>query len=118
MARILLIDDSGFQRKLVRNALVENGHECVEAADGKAGLDKLQEENVDLVVTDLLMPGMNGIEFLTVLKDNGHSVPAIVLTSDVQASVRSEYIELGAKAFLNKPLGKEELEAAVEGALS
>ena len=113
MATILIIDDSSFQRTIIKKALGEEGFTCVEADNGRTGLEKIQNTKPDVVIVDLLMPDIDGIEFLTIVKNEGISVPIIVLTSDIQDATQKRCIELGASKFLNKPLRKEDLIPAV-----
>jgi len=109
MKRILIIDDSLFQRRIVSSPLNAQGFEVHEAINGKEGLEKIIEIKPDLILLDILMPEKDGIEVLTELKANNNKIPVIMLTSDVQDSTRDECLSLGARAFLNKPVKSEEL---------
>ena len=118
MAVILIIDDSAFQRKRIREAVQALGHETLEAADGSEGLEIAADHEPDCIVTDLLMPVMDGIEVLETLYEQGSKVPVIVVTADVQDSTAQQCIELGAKALLNKPPEREDLDNAIHHVLS
>ena len=118
MARILLVDDSNFQRKNVGKMLVALGHEVVTAENGQVGLDKVEAENLDLVLTDVLMPVMDGISLLRTMRTRGLKVPSIVASADIQEATREECLRLGAAAFLTKPIKAPELERAINQALS
>ncbi|NLW76720.1 MAG: response regulator, partial [Methanomicrobiales archaeon] len=109
MSRILIVDDSLFQRRVVSAPLKAQGFEIFEAVNGKEGLEKILEVKPDLILLDILMPEKNGIEVLKELKKAQNTIPVIMLTSDVQESTRDECLSLGAQAFVNKPVKAEEL---------
>ena len=117
MAKILVIDDSKFSRKVATLALRGSGHEVIEAEDGQKGLDAVDALNPDCVICDLLMPNLNGIGFLERLRGGGSSLSVIKASADVQASSRVRCEELGISAFLNKPYQGADLARAVEQAL-
>ena len=114
MARILVVDDSGFQRKRTCRVLHRAGYETLDAADGKAALEAVEREAPDLVITDLNMPTMTGMEFLAALQERGITLPVVVLTSDVQEATREECVERGAAEVLNKPVNDDRLLVTVE----
>jgi len=117
VAKILLVDDSSFQRKNVGKMLVAMGHQVIVAENGEVGLEKVEAENPDLVRTDVLMPVMDGISFLRTMRTRGLKVPSIVATADIQEATREECLRLGANAFLTKPIKVPELESAINQAL-
>ncbi len=109
MLKILVVDDSLFQRKSICQILVDAGYEVVEATDGQDGLEKALSIHPDCILTDLLMPGMDGIEFITELKAKGPTPPLFVLTADIQESKRRVCLDLGVDGFISKPPKKWEL---------
>ena len=109
MATVLVIDDSRFQRKRILEVLKAEGYETLEASDGEEGLHLAGEHKPDFIVCDMVMPQKGGQEVLESLKEQNSPIPVIILTADIQIPVRERCLELGAKAFLNKPLKKEEL---------
>ena len=116
MARILIIDDSAFTRRQLKKVLVSLEYEVTEAGSGKQGLERLQQDPPDFVVTDLLMPEMDGFEFIdAVRKLDGElaGVPIIVLSADVQEASRNRTAELGAERFLNKPVRPDTIREAL-----
>ncbi|CAH2032060.1 response regulator [Trichlorobacter ammonificans] len=117
MARVLLIDDSGFARNLTGKILKQAGHEVVEAEDGLKGLKVVTTESPDCIVADMLMPEMDGLKFLLALRNNALQIPVIILTADVQDKTRSDCLEYGAVEVLHKPPRAETLLAAVTSAL-
>lgn len=114
MAKVLIIEDSLFQRNRIKKILTAGGYDLVEAGNGKEGLDKIESEQPDGVLCDLLMPEVDGMALLETLKANGSSTPVIILTSDIQDSVKEKCLSLGAKAFLNKPPKEEDLLQALQ----
>lgn len=117
MARILIIDDSAFTRRQLKRALASLEHEVREAGSGKEGLEALADYRPDYVITDLLMPEMDGFEFIDAVRrlDNDLArVPIIVLSADVQEASRNRTNELGAERFLNKPVRPDMIRATLE----
>lgn len=115
MAKILVIDDSKISRNMIIKAVKALGHETLEAENGQIGLEMLMKHKPDVVTVDMLMPVMNGIEFLAAIrKDNNHT-PVIVITADIQEETRRECEAFDAQ-FLNKPFKDKELTAALSAA--
>lgn len=114
MATILVIDDSKFQRKRIVEVLKAEGHEILEAPDGKEGLELAEQYQPHCIVCDMVMPNVGGIEVLITLRAQKSPIPVIILTADIQDPVREHCLSLGAKAFLNKPFKKEELIGALK----
>ena len=113
MAKVLIIDDSSFQRKWIAKTVQALGHSTVEAGDGQEGLDTLERENPDCITVDLNMPNMDGLQFLANLADRENIAPVIVVTSDIQSETKQECENLGARAFVNKPFRPEQLREAL-----
>jgi len=114
MLRILVVDDSVFQRKSICKILTDAGYEVVEATDGLDGLEKALACRPDCILTDLLMPQMDGIEFISELKAKGPTPPLFVLTAYIQESKRRLCMDLGVDGFLSKPPKKWELLGAID----
>ncbi len=114
--KILLIDDSAFSRNMFKRAL-GTSFSFVEAADGMQGLELYFLENPDLVILDLTMPGMNGIEVLSQLKKLDPQARILIGTSDVQELTQQETEKLGAAGFLTKPFTPAKVQEAVKSAL-
>ncbi len=117
MTKILLVDDSAFQRKNITKMLTEMGHQVTMAENGRTGLDLAEGDRPDLIITDILMPVMDGITFLRALKKRGILIPTIVTSADIQETTRDECLKLGAKAFLTKPVKPTGLEQAIAQSL-
>jgi chemotaxis protein CheC len=116
-AKILIVDDSSMSRRIVRGFLESAGHEVCEASDGIAALDRYSFEKPDLVLLDLVMAGMGGLEVLQKLRDIDSRARVIVATADIQHSTREMARRAGSRGFLNKPFQREELLTAVKSGL-
>jgi two-component system, chemotaxis family, chemotaxis protein CheY len=114
--KILVVDDSGLARRLTRKILEELGHEVDEAPGGAEALELYALGAHDLVVLDLLMNGMYGLEVLQKLKELNPLLPVIVASADIQRSTRDQVKDAGAVAMVNKPVNKEELAEVLERA--
>ncbi|MGN6385101.1 MAG: response regulator [Verrucomicrobiota bacterium] len=108
-ANILIVDDSGLARRTVRNLLEELGHSVEEAADGAQALERYVINHHDLVILDMVMHGMYGLEVLGKFRELNPKLPVIIATADIQKSTREQVQAAGAAAMVNKPLNKEEL---------
>lgn len=114
MLKLLVVDDSVIQRTKVKNLLLSFHYEVLEAASGDEALKYLENNRPDCVLTDLLMPGMSGQDFIRQLKENRNSTPVIVMTADIQDSTRKQCLELGAAAIINKPFSGDQLMEALK----
>ncbi len=117
MARILVTDDSNFLRRRTCAILKEAGHDILEADNGNACLEAIAEHSPDALFLDLVMPDMDGFEVLQTLQDAAYHLPVIVLTADIQDTVKTECMKLGAVGFLNKPPKTDEILATLAIAL-
>ncbi|MBF0234209.1 MAG: response regulator [Desulfamplus sp.] len=111
MPNILIVDDSWLTRRGVKRILSAQGYDVSEAENGLQAMEIIvaSQSQVDLIILDLLMPEMSGMEFLEKMKVHGISLPVIVLTADIQHTVREKCIGLGASGFMNKPPDPEQL---------
>jgi CheY-like chemotaxis protein len=112
MQTVLVVDDSLFQRKSICDTLKEAGFLTIEAGNGREGLETARTDSPDYILTDLLMPVMDGIQFLKELKEQGFTCPTFVLSADIQETKRKQCQEIGVAGFLSKPFKKQELIAA------
>lgn len=106
MAKILIVDDSKLARTQVRRQLLGGGYEVLEAENGREGLEIARQEQLDCILLDLLMPEMDGMELLQELAAAGVDIPKIVVTANIQPSIRSQCLELGADEIINKPANR------------
>ncbi|MEN9956951.1 MAG: hypothetical protein RIR46_559 [Actinomycetota bacterium] len=116
-ARILVVDDEDVLRDMLGDALRLSGFEVLEAADGSSALSVLRQEKVDLIVSDVNMPGMDGYEMLTHLRAQGDNTPAIMLTARRERQDVTKGLKLGADDYVTKPFGLEELILRVNAVL-
>jgi len=116
--KILIVDDSALSRRTLRRILESAGYEVVEANDGMTALELYFLEKPRLVLLDLVMKGMYGLDVLVKLREMDPQVLVIVASADIQSSTRKMVNEEGALAFINKPFVSEQVIAAVETALA
>jgi two-component system, chemotaxis family, chemotaxis protein CheY len=117
MAKILVVDDSNLSRRISRRILQDAGHEVVEAEDGIVALERYFLEKPDLVMLDITMKGMNGIEVLNKLRELDSRARVVIATADIQSSTRTLTRAGGASGFITKPFSAEPLLNAVNAAL-
>lgn len=115
--RILIVDDEPPIRRFLRTALAAQDYRVEEAADGEAALDFLKRNPVDLVVLDLGLPGMDGLEVIRRLRAEGSAAPIIILSSRDDEVGKVAALDLGADDYVSKPFGMEELSARIRAAL-
>ena len=116
-ARILVVDDEDVLREMLGDALRLSGFEVLEAADGSKALTILQGGKVDLIISDVNMPGMDGYEMLSHLRAQGDQTPAIMLTARRERADVTKGLKLGADDYVTKPFGLEELILRVNAVL-
>jgi two-component system chemotaxis response regulator CheY len=120
MATILVVDDSATTRSLVASYLTDwEGVEVVEAASGFEALRVLPTSRVDVIVTDINMPDINGLELISFVRANPNyrRIPVIIITTENSAEDRKRGLDLGACDYLVKPFRAADLRRAVEAAL-
>ena len=118
MPRVLVADDSFMARQVFIKILKIRGYEVIEASNGKEAMDKILMESPDCLLLDLVMPVMDGFEVLSALQKQKLSVPAIIVSADIQDTSRAKCYELGAVGFLNKPVKEGEIISTVEAAMA
>jgi two-component system, chemotaxis family, chemotaxis protein CheY len=113
--RILTIDDSKTMRDMLMLTLVDAGFDVIQAVDGKDGIDMLERENVDVVITDINMPRMDGYEVVRQLRARPEhkTTPILVLTTESEAEKKNIARAAGATGWLVKPFDPERLIATV-----
>jgi len=109
--KILTVDDSASIRQMVSFTLKQAGYDVVEAEDGRDGLMKAKAQSVDLVITDLNMPNMNGIELIRNLRQEGvyKFTPILMLTTESDDGIKSDGKQAGATGWIVKPFNPEQL---------
>ncbi|GAB4411814.1 MAG: hypothetical protein Kow00106_06230 [Anaerolineae bacterium] len=117
MASILIVDDSGLSRRILRRILESGGHTVTEATDGMSALEQYVLTKPQVVLLDLTMSDMHGLEVLARLRDLDPHARIIVATADVQRSTQEMAMQAGASGFLSKPFEEQTVLAAVAGVL-
>jgi CheY-like chemotaxis protein len=115
---ILVVDDVGAIRKVLRRVLEGAGYHVSEAADADSALRQLRHKTVDVVLTDVHMPGANGLELARLVQDLFPGIKVMVMSSLENAHFRQLSRELGIDAALPKPMSPEVLVGAVRAALA
>ena len=116
--KILIVDDSALSRRTLRRILESAGYETVEADDGMSALEVYSLEKPNLVLLDLVMKGMYGLDVLLKLREMDPKALVVVASADIQSSTRQMVDEAGALGFINKPFVREQVLASVEAALA
>ena len=116
--KILIVDDEAIQREIVQDILEDQGCDVVALASGVEALDYVKQKPVDVILTDLRMPGMDGVELLQYIKDFDPEIVVVVITAYGSLESAVDAVKKGAYDYLAKPLGKEQLTLVVERALS
>ena len=120
MARIIVIDDQEPIRRIVRRALENDGHQVFEASDGEAGMALLEREPADVVITDIFMPGMDGIQTLREIRKRFPAIKVIAMSggdSSGMLDLRRDAELLGAVKSLQKPFNARDIVEIVQTVL-
>ncbi len=115
MKTVLTVDDSLSVRQMVSLALTQMGHKAIEAVDGVDALAKLQSTPVNMIITDVNMPRMDGIEFVRRARatPQGRLIPIMMLTTESQPEMKQAGKAAGATGWIVKPFTREQLAAVV-----
>jgi two-component system, cell cycle response regulator DivK len=116
---ILIVEDNEKNRRLARDILQVKGYRTIEAETAEAGLELAPKENPDLVLMDIQLPGMNGIQALKKLRESEatRAVPVLAFTASVVPQDRREIMDAGFDGFVAKPVNLKEFIAAIARAL-
>jgi two-component system, chemotaxis family, chemotaxis protein CheY len=118
MAKLLVVDDSSLSRRISRRILEDAGHAVTDVADGLAALESYALDRPDLVLLDVTMAGMDGLEVLGQLRAMDPEARVVMVTADVQTSTRTLAGAGGAVGFVSKPLTPGTVLRAVDEALA
>ncbi len=102
--KILIVDDSTINNILLQNYLEAQGYDVLTALNGNEALQLIEKEQVDVMLLDMMMPGMNGLDVLSVLEKKGIHIPTIIISAFGDANYKAEALKLGALEYLDKPL--------------
>jgi DNA-binding response OmpR family regulator len=117
VARVMVVDDDVTVREVVVTYLRAGGHDVDETADGESALARLREQRADLLVLDLMLPGIDGLEVCRRLRAKGDDVPVIMLTALGSETDRVVGLERGADDYVTKPFSPRELVLRIESVL-
>lgn len=109
MFDILVVEDNFNSRKLMATVLKNEGYNVIEAVDGVDALEVLESKHVDLIVLDLMMPRMDGYEFINELRGADWDVPILVITARQTVADKCKGLKLGADDYMVKPFDEEEM---------
>jgi len=115
--KILVIDDEEIVHQSIRRILSRLGYDVDSALTAHEGLDKLEKDNYSAVITDLMMPEMNGIEMLHAMRERGHNPPTIMITGYPTIKTAIQALRLGAMDYIPKPFTRQELLSPLNRAL-
>jgi two-component system chemotaxis response regulator CheY len=118
VATILIVDDDAFVRSVLRDVLEGRGHALLEAEDGREALDVLGERSPQLVLLDLFMPRLSGMEALAMMRERWPSARVLVISSLESERLVAEALEAGAAGYITKPFHPLEITSAVDRALA
>jgi DNA-binding NtrC family response regulator len=107
--RILIVDDEDKLRRMLKRTLAQAGYEVAQAADGAAALERLRQKQVDLVLSDIRMPGMDGLELLSRIKRQDPGVEVIMMTAYASVETAVKAMKQGATDYVGKPFNFDEL---------
>lgn len=116
--KVLVVDDSALARRNLRQILEPAGYDVVEADDGLAALERYFLEKPDVVLLDLVMKGMYGLEVLQKLRELDPDARVLVVSADVQMSSHELVEAAGARGFVNKPFDRDQILAALNAAVA
>lgn len=114
---ILVVEDDNTIRELVEMILLHAGFEVATAREGREALELLRRSRPDLVLLDIAMPGIDGLEVLKRVRQRGYTVPVLMMTANRSAQVVRDVMALGGNGYVLKPFGPEELVTRVKKAL-
>lgn len=118
MAKILIVEDEAKIARFVELELKYEGYEVLIASDGRTGLDYALHQQVDLVVLDIMLPELSGIEVCRRIRQDGSRIPVIMLTAKDDVTDKVAGLDMGADDYMTKPFAIEELLARIRVALS
>src|SRR6185312_2871947 len=114
MANILIVEDEPRMRRLLEISLGEDGHTVQTVDDAETGLRSLHKDAIDLILTDLKLPGMNGLDFLEQVKELDPSIPVVVMTAYGSVETAVEAMKAGASDYVLKPFTMAEMKLVVK----
>lgn len=119
MAKVLIIDDSPTEAHILTGFLEKNGHQVITAPDGESGIISAKANNPDVILMDVVMPGLNGFQATRQLKKNAEtaSIPVIIVSTKSQATDRVWGMRQGANDYITKPVDESALVESLNNVL-
>ncbi|NNU79185.1 response regulator [Halovulum dunhuangense] len=116
MSRVLAVDDTRALRAMLADCLTRAGHEVILAADGIEALDQLRRHKPDIVITDLNMPRMNGLDFIEAARQEpeGQSLPMLLLTTETAQALKDRARAVRATGWITKPFDPKQILSLVD----
>jgi len=118
MKKVLIVDDQSEVREFLSDFLSLKGYEVVQASDGKQGIDVFQQENPDVAIVDVEMPVLNGLQFSKKALAIRNDFPILIVTAFLEKYSNSDFLELGVRNVLQKPIDLNVLYSEIEKALN
>jgi len=120
MANILIVDDSPTELHVLSNMLEKNGHAVISAADGEEGVARAKADKPDLILMDVVMPGLNGFQASRQISSDPEtsSIPIVIVSTKDQETDKMWGLRQGAKDYLTKPVKEKELIATISSLLA
>ena len=116
--RILLADDDRSLRRVLQFKLEKNGYDVTAVADGKAALEKLRDQEFDLLLSDIKMPGLDGLELLAEARQLHPALKVILMTAHATVAQAVQAVKLGAFDYITKPFDDDQLFVVIDKALA
>ena len=118
--KILVIDDSNTNLVLLESLLEKNGYEVFSALSAKEGLESMEDNQPDLIYLDLIMPGIDGMQFIKLMKQNDDwkEIPVVILSAISDSEVIQQGLNLGVADYITKPLNIHKIVSLTESLLS
>jgi DNA-binding NtrC family response regulator len=117
--KILIVDDDWEMRSIEKTIIADiDDFEIIEASNGKEAVDLLRYTNVDLLITDICMPEMNGIELVEKLRASGFSIPILIISGTLDVNIRTHLFPQKQIQFIEKPFSMERLSNVVENLIN
>ena len=116
--KVLIVDDSSLARRTLRQSLEGMGCHVEEASDGVQAIERFFINRPELVILDMVMNGMYGLDVLAKMREMDPAARVIVATADIQTSTAEQVRTAGAKAILNKPVNRDQLAATIKAVMA
>ncbi|MCK4979324.1 MAG: response regulator [Candidatus Delongbacteria bacterium] len=107
--KILLVDDEENMLDMLKNFFLINNYVCKTAINGLEALEVLKKDHIDIVITDMKMPEMDGMELLKIIRQKYEKISAVIMTGFAEEYTNTEALNLGAEGYITKPFRNKEL---------